>query len=151
MTTIDFLTPQNVILDAKAADKDAVLRLLAQKAASVSDLSDETIYQALVKREQLGCTGVGSGIALPHARIVGLPRVIGCFLRLARPVAYEAIDGKPVDLVFLLLLPETGGGNLPILAAVARLLRDPDKAKSLRAAKDARALYVLLSHGAAQG
>jgi PTS system nitrogen regulatory IIA component len=151
MNIIDFLSPPNVLVGVKVADKEALLRLLAQRAVAAAGVAEDTILQALRQREHLGSTGVGSGIALPHARLVDLQRPVGCFIRLDRPVPFQAVDGKPVDLVFLLLLPETGGGNLPILAAVARLLRDPDKAQGLRAAKDARALYVLLTHGAAQG
>ena len=95
--------------------------------------SERTILEILQQREKLGSTGVGNGIAIPHGKLPKLGKLFGLFARLDRPVDFEALDGQPVDLVFLLLAPESAGADhLKALARVARLLRDPDVARKLR-------------------
>jgi PTS system nitrogen regulatory IIA component len=94
----------------------------------------------------LGTTGVGQGIAIPHGRVAGLKKVFGYFARMEQPVAFEAIDDKPVDLIFLLLSPEDAGADhLSALATVSRLLRDPKLCEKLRGVKDAASMYRLLT------
>ncbi len=98
------------------------------------------------QREKLGSTGVGNGIAIPHGKLPKLDRLFGVFARLERPVDFEALDGQPVDLVFLLLAPEAAGADhLKALARVARLLRDSEVARKLRDSRDAEALYAVLA------
>ena len=102
--------------------------------------------QILQQREKLGSTGVGNGIAIPHGKLPKLNKLFGLFARLERPVEFEALDGQPVDLVFLLLAPEAAGADhLKALARVARLLRDADVARKLRDSRDAEALYAVLA------
>jgi PTS system nitrogen regulatory IIA component len=99
-----------------------------------------------VQREKLGSTGVGNGIAIPHGKLPNLAKLFGLFARLERPVDFEALDGQPVDLVFLLLAPAgAGADHLKALARVARLLRDPDIASKLRDSRDAEAIYAVLA------
>ena len=99
-----------------------------------------------MQREKLGSTGVGNGVAIPHGKLPKLSKVIGVFARLERPVDFEALDGQPVDLVFLLLAPEgAGADHLKALARVARLLRDPEIARKLRESTDDEALYAVLT------
>ena len=105
-----------------------------------------------MQREKLGSTGVGNGIAIPHGKLPKLDKLFGLFARLDRPIDFEALDGQPVDLVFLLLAPEAAGADhLKALARVARLLRDPEVARKLRESRDAEALYAVLTLEPATG
>ena len=138
----DFLSPSDVITDLRAANKTSVLQELARRAAAVLKMSADTISAELLKREQLGSTGMGDGIAIPHARVAGVKSPFGMLVRLKEPVDFEAVDGQPVDLVFLLLGPAAPQGEqLNVLACVARKLRDPGTLEELRGAKDGQALY----------
>jgi PTS system nitrogen regulatory IIA component len=109
---------------------------------------ERDILETLLKRERLGSTGVGGGIAIPHGKLPGLNKIFGLFARLAKPIDFEALDDNPVDLVFLLLAPDSAGADhLKALAKVARLFREPGMATKLRASGDAEALYAVLSEG----
>jgi PTS system nitrogen regulatory IIA component len=119
----DFLAPSDVLLDMAASDKTRLLRDLANHAASATGLRGGTIAAELLKRETLGSTGIGGGVAIPHAKVTGLNRAHGILARLREPIDFGAIDGAPVDIVFVLLLPATNDG-LDALACVARKLRD---------------------------
>jgi nitrogen PTS system EIIA component len=142
----DLLKPENVIADLRVADKSRALQELARRAAELADIPETVVHDALVARERLGSTGIGAGIAMPHARIAGLDGVRGLFARLSRPIDFEAVDGRPVDLVFLLLAPEgAGSAHLAALACASRALRNPATAKKLRETIDAAALYAILA------
>ncbi len=139
------VTPDRVLLDLKATSKRQVLRSLAQAAARVTGVDAEVILEALLQRERLGTTGLGGGIAIPHARIRELGNFTGFFVRLAKPVDFEAIDGEPVDLVFLLLAPEGAGtDHLKALARIARLLRDEELCEALRHCEDRARVHAIL-------
>jgi PTS system nitrogen regulatory IIA component len=119
---------------------------MAAKAAQLTGQSERAILEILLQREKLGSTGVGNGVAIPHGKLPKLAQVFGLFARLERAVDFEALDGQPVDLIFLLLAPEgAGADHLKALARVARLLRDPDVARRLRSSADAEALYAVLA------
>jgi PTS system nitrogen regulatory IIA component len=142
----DILAADAVTPGLKAASKKEVLQAMAQQAAALAGLDPITVFDVLWERERLGTTGVGYGIAIPHGRVHGLTKVRGFFARLEAPVAFESIDDKPVDLVFLLLAPETAGADhLHALATISRLLRDPKLCEQLRHAKDATAIYRILT------
>ena len=147
MDITDFLTQDRVILDARPRDKAQLIGEVARHFARLDPgLAPETIEVALRAREQLGSTGLGSGFALPHARIEGLDRYLGLFVRLAKPVDFEAIDGKPVRLVFVLLIPaESAVSHVAALAAISRRFRDAALVVELSAAKTPEAAYGLLS------
>lgn len=130
------LLPPDRVLRLRATDKGAVLSDLARRAAAAGGLPTGEVTAALAAREGLGSTGVGAGVAVPHARLAALSDVIAVFARLDRPVDWAAIDGRPVDLVFLLLSPDQGGAHLAALAAVTRRLRDTVVAGAIRAARD---------------
>jgi PTS system nitrogen regulatory IIA component len=133
MDIAELILPEQVLADLKAADKGQVLREIGRRAATALGIEARTVVDALAAREEMGSTGVGLGIAIPHARVPGIARPFGLFARLARPVDFAAIDGKPVDLVFLLLTPASGNtDHLASLACVARRLRDPNVAGALR-------------------
>ncbi len=141
----DLLGPEAVV-ELKEADKWRVLKELARQSAALLDLHPEPVVRALLRREELGSTGLGGGIALPHAPLTALQRPFGLFAHLKPAVPFDAIDERPVDLVFLLLLPEQQPeGHLKSMASVARRLRDPVLAEKLRTARGAVALYGLLT------
>ncbi len=143
MTIDEILSPADVVHGLRASGKTALLEDLARRAAQSLDLDADTILGALVRREGLGSTGVGDGVALPHARLDTVRKPFGLLARLRDPLDFDAVDERPVDLVFLLLLPTAEGGNpLNALASVARRLRDPRATGALRRARDATALYA---------
>ncbi|MFM5929633.1 MAG: PTS sugar transporter subunit IIA [Novosphingobium sp.] len=130
-----------------ADSKDAILRQLAQTFSGVYGLDADHLLERIEERERLGSTGFGRGVAIPHARISGLQRPVAAFLRLENPVAFDAADGLPVDLVFGLLSPETAGAaHLHALAAISRLMRDEAMHQALSQAPGAEALFGLLSN-----
>ena len=142
----DLVAPNAILPALKVNTKKQVLHELAARAAMLSGQSERAIFDVLMQREKLGSTAVGNGIAIPHGKMPHLTRLFGLFARLDRPVDFEALDGQPVDLIFLLLAPEgAGADHLKALARVARLLRDPEAARKLRNSRDADALYALLA------
>lgn len=143
MEISEFLAERDVLLGLDETDKAALLQRLAKQAAATLELPAAEIASALFEREKLGSTGTGGGVAVPHARLAKVTRPLGVFARMKGAVAFDAIDGEPVDLVFLLLLPSGGEGRyLSALAAVARKLRNPDVQASLRKSKTQAELYA---------
>jgi nitrogen PTS system EIIA component len=137
-----FLSQSDIMVDVRASDKVQLLKNLSARVALKVALDPTLVSAAILKREELGSTGLGSGVAIPHARIPGLSRPCGVLARLKRALDFAAIDGEPVDLVFLLLLPSSSGGEqLNALAAVARQLRKPTIAAMLRKARDGSEAY----------
>ena len=107
---------------------------------------ERAIFETLLERERLGTTGVGRGVAIPHGKLAGLPRVYGVFARLEKAIDFDAVDDRPVDLVFLLLAPEMAGADhLKALARVSRLLRDEALCEKLRGCDTAEGIYALLN------
>jgi PTS system nitrogen regulatory IIA component len=145
MDLADLIEPDRVVFAARASNKDQLLQDLALRASTSLNLDARMIFTALQAREELGSTGLGNGFALPHARIEGLDRLFGMFTRLNRPVHFDSIDGNPVDLVFLLLIPPAAGNDhLAALACISRYLRDKEFAARLRKAPSAASLCSLL-------
>jgi len=146
MPPSDLVSPTAIIPALKVNGKKQALQEIAAKAAALTGQSERTILEILLQREKLGSTGVGNGVAIPHGKLAKLANVFGLFARLERPVDFEALDGQPVDLIFLLLAPEgAGADHLKALARVARLLRDPEVARKLRNSHDVDALYAVLA------
>ena len=146
MEIADLITPRSVIAQLRATTKKQVLQELAKRAAAITGIHERTIYDVLLERERLGSTGIGMGIGIPHGRLPGLNKLSGIFARLDRPVPFEAIDDQPVDLIFLLLAPESAGADhLKALARVSRLLRERAVCEKLRGTDNADALYALLT------
>jgi PTS system nitrogen regulatory IIA component len=146
MPPSDLVSPNAIIPALKVNGKKQALQEIAAKAAALTGQSERTILEILLQREKLGSTGVGNGVAIPHGKLAKLANVFGLFARLDRPVDFEALDGQPVDLIFLLLAPEgAGADHLKALARVARLLRDPEVARKLRNSHDVDALYAVLA------
>jgi PTS system nitrogen regulatory IIA component len=147
MVDIDaFLAPDRILLGLRAGSKRQLFQDLASTAAAATGLDPTAILAALNQREKLGTTGIGEGIAIPHARVKDLDELIGFFARMATPVDYDALDDAPVDLVFLLLAPEEANNTqLKALARIARLLRDPEICTKLRTDPDPASVYALLT------
>ena len=142
----DLLPDGAIVVDLNASSRKQALQTLSETAAHATGLPARRIFDAVLQRERLGSTGMGEGVAIPHARLPGLDSVKGVFARLRNPVDFEAIDGRPADLVFMLLAPdEAGAEHLKALARVSRLLRREDVRQSLRAAPDKEAVQALLS------
>jgi PTS system nitrogen regulatory IIA component len=145
MEILDLLRQDAVVANLKAASKKQVLQELSARAAAMTGLDERTIFDVLLERERLGTTGVGRGIAIPHGKLKELDRLHGVFARLGKPVDFDAIDDQPVDLIFLLLAPESAGADhLKALARVSRLLRDEKVCRKLRDSDQADAIYALL-------
>jgi len=144
----DFLNPRAVFHDLAASSKKALFQSLSGLAERQLGLDGRDVARRLAEREKLGSTGFGGGVAIPHGKIDALPRVVGLFAKLAQPIEFSAIDGMPVDLVFLLLSPtDAGVEHLKALARVSRRLRDRGFVAKLRGAGSADALYALFAGG----
>jgi PTS system nitrogen regulatory IIA component len=138
----DLLSPADVMIDVRTSDKNRLLRELAAKAASSLKLRVDQVAPLLLKREDLGSTGIGRGVAIPHARLPELHRPFGLLAKLNQPIEFDAIDGQAVDVVFLLLLPAAAeNAQLGALALVARTLRPSEVLVRLRRAKTASEIY----------
>lgn len=146
MQLADILKPEAVKSVSKSVSKKRLLQEMAERAAGLYEIDGEVAFTALQDREALGPTGVGDGVAIPHARLEGLDKVIGIFYRLEKPMDYDAVDRQPVDLVFALFAPVSSGvDHLKALALISRLLRDASNRSKLRANEDANALYAILT------
>jgi PTS system nitrogen regulatory IIA component len=146
MSLNDLVAPNAIIPALKVNSKKQVLHELAARAAILSGQNERAIFDILMQREKLGSTAIGNGIAIPHGKLPKLERLFGLFARLDRPIDFEALDGQPVDLVFLLLAPESAGADhLKALARVARLLREPNVAHMLRESRDKESIYAVMT------
>lgn len=150
MDIADLITPAAVIPNLRATSKKQALQDLAKKAAELTGQNERAVFDVLLERERLGTTGVGNGIAIPHGKLASLGRLYGVFARLERPIHFESIDEQPVDLIFLLLAPESAGADhLKALARVSRLLRDKGVCEKLRGTENADGLFALLTESPA--
>ena len=146
MEISDLLVLDGVIADLKVTSKKQALQDLARRAADVSGLHERAVFDVLMERERLGTTGVGNSIAIPHGKLSTLDRLHGLFARLEKPIDFQAIDERPVDLIFVLLAPETAGADhLKALARISRLLRDKGVCEKLRGTDNAEALFAILT------
>lgn len=146
MEIADLLSPEAVIADLKVTSKKQALQELARRSAGLIEIKERAVFDVLQEREKLGTTGVGSGIAIPHGKLPSIDRLYGLFARLEKPIDFDSIDERPVDLIFLLLAPETAGtDHLKALARVSRLLRDAAVCEKLRGSDSSEALYALLT------
>ncbi|WP_427454523.1 PTS sugar transporter subunit IIA [Litorimonas sp. WD9-15] len=144
----DLFLPESVVVDLQVGSQKQLFQDMALRLIEANDLSVacRDIVAAAVERERLGSTGVGNGVALPHARIDGLESVMAGFARLSDPLDFDSVDGRPVDLVAFLLAPaDAAGAHLRALARISRQLRREEKRTRLRAAPDAQSLYTILS------
>ena len=140
----DLLTPRGVIAQLRVSNKKQALQEIARRAATQTGIAERRVHEVLAERERLGSTGIGKGVAVPHGKLTELARLFSLFARLERPVPFEAIDDRPVDLIFVLLVPAEAE-HLRALARISRLLRDEAICQKLRGTDNADALYALLT------
>jgi PTS system nitrogen regulatory IIA component len=149
MELTELLTPESIVSNLKVTSKKQVLQELSKRIAKIIDCDERFIVDVLLEREKLGTTGVGDGIAIPHGKLGSLKKLHGFFARLERPVNFDSVDERPVDLIFLLLAPESAGSDhLKALARISRLLRDKANCDKLRGSNNTEALYALLTESA---
>ena len=141
----ELLGLEAILAGYEAANKKQLLQDLSAHAGKALGLESHMLFDALWEREKLGTTGVGHGIAIPHARVSGLDRVQGFFAQMKTPLSFDSVDNQSVDLVFLLLAPqEAGADHLHALACISKVLRDQGFCAKLRKAKDTKSLTSLL-------
>jgi PTS system nitrogen regulatory IIA component len=140
------LTPGRSLVNVPGGSKKRVLEQIAKLVArDLPDLDNQDIFESLVAREKLGSTGFGNGIAIPHCRLTGCNSPISAVLRLDAPVDFDAIDGAPVDLLFVLLVPEAATDeHLELLRQIASMLDRSDVRERLRQAPDSTSLYQVV-------
>ena len=145
MKIADILNFARIQLDVPATSKKQVLETIAKLATASTGCEQQIVFDALVERERLGTTGIGKGVAIPHARLANLKDLYCLFMRVNPAVDFEAIDGKPVDLIFCLLVPEeSGADHLKALARISKLLRNDEICAKLRAVRDAKDVLMLV-------
>lgn len=144
----DFVHSDGIFAALDLSSKKQALQFLAQQAAKLTGADEELIFDTLIARERLGTTGVGSGVAIPHGKIPGLDRLVGMVAVLQNPIDFDSIDGRPVDILFLLLVPEdAGAAHLKALAKISRLLRQEECRERLRRAASAAQVLEVLEEG----
>ncbi len=146
MKISDILSTNSIFTEVKANNKRQLLQELAVKMATISQLDERLLSDAILERENLGSTGYGRGTAFPHARIESSKSVQAVFARLESPIDFDAVDTKPVDLVFMLVSPETDGADhLTALATLSRILKNEETCEKLRKAKSKDEIYAILN------
>jgi len=146
MKISECIAAENVEVDLNAPSKERLLKILSEKAGRLTGVSEHDISSALQNREKLGSTGIGSGIAIPHAPVAGLKHPFGLIVRLGKPMNFDSIDGEPVDIVCLLIFPAEGGStHLTVLSSIARVLRASDTVRRLRSARSKEELYAVIT------
>lgn len=145
MQLTSILPPDAVLAQLPARDKKQALKLMAAKGAALTGLSEKDIFVTLLEREHLGCTGMGNGVCIPHGRFNNLQKLQAVFAQLPDPIEFGAADGKPVDLIFLLLTPaQANTEHLKALGVISKLLRDKQLCENLRSAGNASVMHSLL-------
>jgi nitrogen PTS system EIIA component len=140
------LIPDSVVLDSPASDKAAVFAAAARMFETRAGIAAKRVSDALLQREKLCSTGLGQGVAIPHGRIKGLKEPLGAFVRMAQPIPFDAPDGKPVGLIFVMLVPEQANeSHLQLLSELATMFSDRDFREALSAEADAKSLYNLFA------
>ncbi len=147
MKISEIMNENCIVVGIKAQNKRQLLQELAQKASEITQISERTIFDSLLERENLGSTGFGGATALPHARIAEAGKVSGIFAKLNTPIDFDAVDGKPVDLIFMLISPEgSGADHLTALAKASRILKDEATCNKIRQISKCEEIYALLNN-----
>jgi len=150
MDIAELISSEDIVPSLRVGSKKQALQELSKRAAELTGQPERAIFEVLIQRERLGTTGVGQGIAIPHGKLPELDRLYALFARLETPVDFDAIDEQPVDLICLLLAPETAGADhLKALAQVSRLLRNKAICEKIRGSDGPDAIYALLSEPSA--
>lgn len=148
MDVASFLNPDNVMARCVASSKKLALHEVAREAATRTGLEEREVFMKLLGRERLGSTAMGNGVAIPHASFCGLQSPVSFFVRLQQPIEFDSPDGKPVDILFVLLAPEGGHQmHLRAMARISRILRDTHTCSEIRKAVTCEVIYALLTAG----
>ncbi len=146
MELSSIIAQDGVFANLKPNSKKQLLQELAAAGAAHIGLDERTIFDVLLQREKLGSTGVGNGVAIPHGKLPQIPHIFGILARLQKPIAFDAMDEQPVDIVFMLLAPEgSGADHLKALSRIARVLRDQSTLTQIRNTDDAESIHNLLT------
>lgn len=146
MKIADCIRPEHVAIDVEAGSKRELLQILSDRAGELLGINDKEISTQIRNREKLGSTGIGAGIAIPHAPVAGIAAPFGFLARLEKPIDFDAVDEQPVDIVCLMLTPpEKGGACLSLLSRIARQLRSPEILKRIRSATSTEQLYSAIT------
>lgn len=146
MELSELIDSDSIVANLRVTSKKQALQELSRLAGEITEVDERKIFDILMERERLGTTGVGSGIAIPHGKLSELEQIHGIFARLEKPIDFQSIDDRPVDLIFVLLAPEgAGADHLKALARVSRMLRDDDVCEKLRGTSESDALFAILS------
>lgn len=146
MELSELINSNSIVSALKVGSKKQALQELSQIAEKITGISARDIFGTVLQRERLGSTGVGQGIAIPHGKLEGLDKLFAIFARLETPVSFDAMDDEPVDLIFLLLAPESAGADhLKALARISRTLRDPSVTEKLRESDTINGIYSILT------
>ncbi len=149
MELSELINSDSIVSTLKVGSKKQALQELAQVAEGITGISSRDIFATVLQRERLGSTGVGQGIAIPHGKLEGLDRLFAIFARLETPIGFDAMDDQPVDLIFMLLAPESAGADhLKALARISRTLRDPSITRKLRDSTSKAEIYSILTQPA---
>ena len=150
MDIAELISPEGILPNLRVSSKKQALQELSKRAAELTGQPERGIFEVLIQRERLGTTGVGQGIAIPHGKLPTLDRLYALFARLETAIDFDAIDEQPVDLICLLLAPETAGADhLKALAQVSRLLRNKAICEKIRGSDSPDAIYALLAESMA--
>ncbi len=145
MKIVDFLKPELIIEEIQARDKEGALREFSGRIEKATNIKAEKVFGVLLEREKLGSTGIGEGVAIPHGKLHDLKEFICCFGKSESGIDFDAIDGKPVHLVFLLLAPENSAGtHLKALAKISKILKDPTFREQLIKTQGAEEIYRII-------
>ncbi|MCH2163678.1 MAG: PTS sugar transporter subunit IIA [Marinovum sp.] len=151
MELANLLAARGVKVLSTPSSKKRLIHDIADLAGAAYELDANRVFDALLERENLGPTGVGNGVALPHARLPGLETCVGVFVLLEKPIDFDAVDRQPVDILFGLFAPEDAGvEHLKALALVSRTLREENFCQKLRANTDAATLHTILTASAGE-
>jgi len=149
MELSDLISSDSIVSTLKVGSKKQALQELSHIAENITGVSSRDIFGTILQRERLGSTGVGQGIAIPHGKLDGLDKLFAIFARLETPIGFDAMDDQPVDLIFMLLAPESAGADhLKALARISRTLRDPEITKKLRSCDSTTEIYTILTQTA---
>lgn len=146
MDLTDLTSAEAVFPQLRASSKKNFLQEISQKMSPLVGADHRELFAALLERERLGSTGMGRGVAIPHCRLPNVTKLVGGFAQLETPIDFESVDGDPVDLIYVLIAPESAGSDhLKALARISRALRDQTMCQKLRGARDAAAVYALFA------
>ena len=145
----DLISPEAILPALRVTSKKQALQEISKRAAELVRAPERSVFEVLIERERLGTTGVDHGIVIPHSRLANIDKLYALFSRLETPIDFDSIDEQPVDLICVLLAPESAGADhLKALARVSRLLRDQTTCEKLRGSDSADAIYALLTESA---